>query len=348
MNNSFTSTARFIGQLALTIGLIMGAYVMSQPFLLPIITATVIALVVKPAYEWLRHKGCSTGLSALIVLITLILLILLPLAFVTNLLISEVGAVTTLISHSGTAVDSLSQHLQELGKRFDLPVDQFNLRAYLLHVLSLIGDRAGTVLGGVLGVFGDIVLVLFGVFYILHGMPQSRRYIDHISPLNKEDTESILHRIEEVVQATVRGNIVVIAIQGIVFTIAGYIFGLPAPVLLGLLYGVTSVIPVIGTSIVWIPIVLFLLSSGDYASALGITIWALGEIAVIDHVIAPRLIGQRTRLNPFLTLIGVLGGVSHFGLLGFIIGPTAMALGVVGLEMLSRIWRGGSMEDLVD
>lgn len=338
MTNHFHTTIRVIAQLLLTFAFVWISYTVLRPFVLPILTAGIIGIMARPMYEWLLKHNLGSTASAGITLAILIICCIIPLAILSNLVIKEISSATSWLQRPGNDLDSLDSSIQALLAHFGLTNVTVDVRSYLVGSLSDVAGKASTVLGGVLGILGDIVLVLFGVFYILQGIPRSRTYLHKISPLGESDTDMVISRIEEVIHATVKSNTIIMILQSLVFTLAGYVFGLQAPILIGLLYGITSLVPVIGTSVIWLPIAAFLAINGQIGSAIGLCTWALVQIGLIDHIIGPRIIGEQTRLNPFLTLIGILGGVYYFGLLGFIIGPTAMALGVVGLEMLGRSW----------
>ena len=338
--NAQTQTLRSFAQFAIAALLVYGAFLILQPFLLPVVTAAIIALVVRPMYRRLRPHFSSETATALVCLAIVILVVLIPTGLFSLVLLREVSSISGSINHNSFDFNHLDSQfnglLTNLGAGSSIHVD---LRSYTLSILSQIAGHSTSILGGVFGALGDSVLILFGLFYLLQSSGRMRNYLCILSPLQKIDTNLVLDRAQEVVQATVRGNIILVAMQGFFFIIGCLIFGFKAPLILGILYGLTSMVPVIGSSIVWGPMVIISLLNGHHVAAIGIAIWALVQIGVIDHVVGPRLIGARTKMNPYLALLGILGGISQFGLLGFILGPTIIAIGVVGLELLGRSWQ---------
>jgi predicted PurR-regulated permease PerM len=335
-----TNSLRTFAQLGIALGLVYGAVELFKPFVLPVATAFFITLLLRPLYRHLKRRVPSTTGRAFLCLLIVILVILIPASLLSVLLVREIGVAVASISRNGfdlTHVNTIINHFSERLGFGD--VANINIKNYAITSLQSLAGDSTTILGGVLGVFGDVALILFGLFYILQGSDKSRDYLHKMSPLSRLDTDLLVDRTEEVVGATVRGNLILVLLQGGCFTIACLVFHYPAPLLIGLLYGVASMVPVIGTSVVWAPLALYSLATGHEAIALGTVLWAVAQVAGIDHVIGPKLIGSQSRLNPYLTLLGILGGISNFGLIGFILGPTVMALGVVGLEILGRSWK---------
>ena len=331
---------RQFAQFAIAALLVYGAYLIFQPFMLPVVAAAIIALVSRPMYRRFRPHFASDTATALTCLVVVALVVIIPAGLLSVVLLREVGSLSGSINHNNFDFNHLdaivNRFVAGLGIGSSLHVD---LRSLTLGSLAKIADHSTAILGGVFGALGDTILILFGLFYLLQSSGRMRHYLRELSPLQSADTDMVMDRAQQVVQATVRGNVILIALQGFCFIIGSLIFGFKAPVILGILYGLTSMVPVVGSSVVWGPMLLISLLDGHHVAGIGIAIWALVQIAAIDHIIGPRLIGARTKLNPYLALLGILGGISQFGLLGFILGPTVVALGVVGLELLGRSWQ---------
>ena len=116
------------------------------------------------------------------------------------------------------------------------------------------------------------------------------------------------------------------ATQGVVSGIGLSLFGVPNPVLWGVVAGFAALIPTLGTSLVLIPAALFLLTKGAFVAAIGLFIWALFAVGLIDNFLSPRLVGKGAQLHPLLVLLSVLGGISLFGPAGLILGPLCSSL----------------------
>ena len=118
------------------------------------------------------------------------------------------------------------------------------------------------------------------------------------------------------------------------------IFGLASPVLLGVLYGLASLIPMVGITLVWLPSVAYLLFSGNLIGGIGLVIWCKGSNLFMDNFLGPKIVAGETRLHPLFILFGVLGVIQIFGLFGIVLGPTIVALSLIALEMYRHILKG--------
>ena len=329
---------RSLAQFVIASGFAYGAYLVFRPFLLPIVTAMIITLVARPLYRSLPIK--SPAVKALICILLIAVAILLPISFLSIALLREVSTVRNSIDTSQFDLNHLNTGINAVANRFGVGtfanVDVKGSAKTLIDSLPMQGLG---VLGGVVGALGEFVITLFGLFYFLESSDKSRGYLHGLSPLSHHDTDRLVDRAENVVQSTIQGNLILVLLQGALFTIAAASFHFKAPILIGILYGLTSMVPAIGSSLIWLPLALYSFLTGHNTAGIGITLCALAQVALIDHIIGPKIIGSRSQLNPFLTLLGILGGIQQFGLLGFILGPTVIALGVVGLEMLSASWK---------
>lgn len=329
---------RALAQFTIAAGFAYGAYLIFRPFLLPIVTALIITLVLRPFYRKLPFR--SPAVKALLCILLVAIAIILPVSILSLSIVKEVSTVRGSIDTSQFDLNHLNTIVNKIANKFGIGAfANIDLNSSAKNVLDSLAGKSLGLLGGVFGVLGEFVITLFGLFYFLESSDKSRGYLHRLSPLSHEDTDRLVDRAESVVQSTIQGNLILVLLQGALFTVAALAFHFKAPLLIGIFYGLTSMVPAIGSSLVWVPLVIYSLLTGHTTSAIGIAACALAQVAIIDHLIGPKLIGSRSQLNPFLTLLGILGGIERFGLLGFILGPTIVALGVVGLEMLSKSWK---------
>jgi len=212
------------------------------------------------------------------------------------------------------------------------------VKAYLGEGIQFIKDRSTVLIGGAIGGVASTALTFLGTFYIMSSHDNIREIVSAYSPLSAEDTNLLWDRTKNVVRAAVSGNLILVVIESVLAMIGFSLFGIVSPVLLGLCFGVTSLVPVIGSSMVWVPVVIFELLQGNLAAAIGIALWSTCQVGLCDYYLGPHLIERRAKLHPFIVLIGILGGIAQFGVLGIILGPTIMAVGIVGLEIARRTW----------
>jgi predicted PurR-regulated permease PerM len=161
----------------------------------------------------------------------------------------------------------------------------------------------------------------------------------YYSPLPPEDEERIVGRFLSVVRATVKGTLVVGIAQGALGGLGFWVAGISGAVFWSVAMTALSVIPSIGTAIIWVPGVLYLFAMGQTAAAVGLLLWCSLIVATVDNVLRPRLVGRDTKLPDVLILISTLGGIVLFGITGFVIGPLIASMFVTVWEIYGEAFR---------
>ncbi len=172
----------------------------------------------------------------------------------------------------------------------------------------------------------SVAVMLYLLFFLLRDGRALAARIDSAIPLAGTDKKSLLATFVAMIRATVKGGVVMAAVQG---TLGGLVLaglGIPAPLLWGVVFGITSMLPAIGAGLLWVPIALFFLLTGAYLKALLLTLFGSIVLTVVDNLLRPLLVGRATHLPGYLVLISTLGGVAGFGLNGVVIGPVAAAM----------------------
>ena len=136
----------------------------------------------------------------------------------------------------------------------------------------------------------------------------------------------MFHNVQTIISASLRGTVLIAAIQGLLGGLAFWVLGLPSAPLWGIVMFLMSMIPVVGSSVIWVPAALFLASNGSWARAMLLTIWGVGVIAMVDNILRPVLVGSKTRMHELAVFFSVLGGLKFFGPLGIIVGPILIAV----------------------
>lgn len=341
LNHLHISGFRLVASLGFALLLTYGIFILFQPFLIPLVTGAVIALICRPLYKSWQKYLSSPALSAFFTVVVVGLLFVIPLTLIFTILIREINYLGQTIGSQSFSLDHLDiliqQTLDTLGISRDLV--QVDMRGFLLSAVSYLGSKGGVFIGGFFGVLAHAFLIFITTYYLVQNYDQLNARVKELSPFSPEDTDHLLQRTKEVIQATVSGNLLILILQALTSLIGFTLFGLGSPVLLGLLFGIASLVPIVGTAIIWVPAVIFQLMQGNVTAGLGIGIWSLLQVLLFDYYLRPRLIEQKARLHPFLVILGVLGGVAQFGILGLILGPTMVALGLIGIEILQRAWQ---------
>jgi predicted PurR-regulated permease PerM len=166
-------------------------------------------------------------------------------------------------------------------------------------------------------------------------MARARR----LSPLGEGNLEAIAKRFAAVARATVRGTLVIGLVQGSLGALTLWIFGVPSPLLWGVVMVLFSVVPLIGAKIVLVPAMVFKLATGHPWQALGIALVTFVVILNVDNLLRPRLVGQGAKMHDLMVFFSTLGGLATFGVAGFIIGPVVAAFLLALLEIYESEFR---------
>jgi predicted PurR-regulated permease PerM len=169
-------------------------------------------------------------------------------------------------------------------------------------------------------------IMLYLLFFFLRDGAKLKSIILHYLPLGNGQENRLMDRFAETVQAVVKGTLAIAVIQGIIGGILFFSVGIANPVLWGVTMAVLSLIPLLGTAIIWIPAALVLIATGSVWSGIIILVVGAVVISTVDNFLRPILVGRGTKMPDALVLLATIGGLATFGVSGFIIGPIIAAL----------------------
>jgi predicted PurR-regulated permease PerM len=315
---------------------------MVWPFLMTILMAAIFSALTRPVYRWLqRGLGGRSSLAAALSLFLIFFGILLP-------LVGLLGAVTAEgIKVSQTARPWIQKQLAEPAAFSDL-LQKVPFYEYILPYKETILVKAGEMVGrlssflinslsSVTVMTAQFIFMLFiflyTTFFFLVDGERILSGILHFLPLKPEDQERMLDKFTSVTRATLKGIAVIGVVQGALVGAAFATVGFPSAIFWGTVAAVMSMVPGIGTAIVWLPGVIILFMGAHYGAAVGLLAFCVLVVGGIDNFVRPRLVGKDTRLHELLILFGTLGGIVMFGVAGIIIGPIIAALVVTVWEI---------------
>lgn len=310
--------------LLLAIAGIFGVILFS-PFLVIIVLSAALAVVLSPIHRWFLSYVTwgSTWAAALLTIVSFLVLVCGPLALIGSSVFQQAQALFVSLAHQG-ADGSLVERLNEMIARH-FPWSSFQIEEKALSLAGAITDRLGDIVSFVLSTIFSLLLMIIAMFYFLKDGPRWRASLIRNSPLSNESTERILKRLAHAVTGVINGYLLVALVQGILLGIGMWVFGIPNPALWGVLAGIASLIPTVGTSLVSIPAVIFLFSSGDTGAAVGLGVWAAFLVGTIDNLLNPIVVGRKVAIHPMFILFAVLGGIALMGPAGILIGPLVIS-----------------------
>ncbi len=324
------------------------SFMLLQGFFVSIFIGAIVAYMLFPVYDWVNERTGSGRASALIlsiaavfVLVALFAFIVLPLAgeldrFYVVYVSSFPGAFEGLGNCSSGSEDYKCQAYNYLAAN----VGESTLHAAVLSVAKPASDY---VLNNILEFIKNLpnlllqfTIILFSTFYFLsNGRPVFRRTLRAL-PLKESQKIKIKHRIKDVLNAVIYGNLMTAFIEGVIITALFFALGIDLAVVAGILVMLFALLPPLGAMIVWLPAVIVLVTLKEYVKALILFAACLAILGYIDNIARPAIISKRVRLSFLWVLLGVFGGLSAFGFIGLVAGPLILSLFVTVLDLASE------------
>jgi predicted PurR-regulated permease PerM len=298
-------------------------------------------------YQRFLHGSHNRPNMAAAASITVILLIvILPLLMLAASITQQASVLVAqmrsgdiqLASYFHRAFESLPEWARNILNRFgmaDLSLLQQKIMAALANSGRALTARVVGIGQGTLDFIVAFFLMLYLLFFLFRDGEQLSQSIARAIPLHPQYTRRLLTQFATVVRATVKGNIVVALVQGALGAVAFWVLGLPGAVLWGAVMAVLSLLPAVGAALVWGPVSLYYLFTGEIVKGIGLMVWGTVVIGLVDNVLRPLMVGKETRMPDYLILLATLGGIVVFGLNGFVIGPVIAAVFLVSWEMLA-------------
>ena len=305
----------------------------------------ILAILFAPLQRRLVQRlGGRQTLAALLTLLVSIVIVLPLLGAIVMALMRE-GASTYASIQSGELnfgrmfrqmVDALPAWAQALLDRFgigDTGELQRQLSALATQAAHMIATRAVGIGQNTLHVVVSFFVAMYLAFFLLRDGPVLARRVRAAIPLDEDHKSRLLAKFATVIRATVKGNIVVAATQGALGGLAFWVLDLRGALLWGVLMAFLSLLPAVGAGLVWAPAAVYLLVTGSAAQGLGLIAYGVLVIGLVDNVLRPILVGKDTRMPDYVVLISTLGGMSLFGLNGFVIGPLIAAMFIASWDI---------------
>lgn len=345
MQNKLSQVSFFI----LLLGISLLYSLMLLPLLTAILWAGLIAILFHPLQ--LRMKPYFRGhrnLLALTVLLICFFMVILPLSGVIVALVREAALFyekvnmgdIDLIGYVDKSVQ-IPQPLEEFLHRFGITVEglQKAVTDAVKQSSSFIGSQALIVGQNTAQFVFTFVLLLYLTFFFLRDGEILVQQVVRGLPLGEEREKLLVARIAEVINAVVRGGLMVATVQGTLGGIIFWILGVQAPLLWGAVMIVASLIPAIGSSLIWAPVAIYLLANGLIWQGVVLLLFGFFVISLIDNILRPILVGRGTGVPDYLILVSTLGGIFMFGVNGFVLGPLIIALFISIWDMFIKEYK---------
>ncbi len=309
-------------------------YKMIHTYLTSIIFGLILAILANPLYEGVLKKVKGrTNLASTILCALLIIVIMLPLALLLSLVIKQgiisFNAITdwVMAGNLEKITGLFKKHLPEISF-----INNIDLKSAITTVSANSGkyliQKSGSIAGNISALFMNFGLMIFVFFFVLQNENKLFDYIFHLMPLSKNHETILIEKIKAVSRSALLGTLVTAAGQGFAGGIAFAICGLPG-FFWGAVMGFASLIPVVGTALVWMPAAIFLFIIGNIKLGIFLIIWSVVVVGMIDNFVRPLFMSSSANMSSILIFFSILGGLNLFGLAGLLFGPLIFAITMV-------------------
>jgi len=330
--------------------LILVSFLIIKPFLTAILTGIVFSYIFYPLNLRIYKKIRNKNISSLITSILVILIITLPLFFVLNT-ISKEAYTTYLLSRQKLASEQFLTECKPEDKtvckfsnfisdQMSNPQVKYYFDTTIKGATTKITQSISNLLFSIPIFMLDLFIVLFVMFFLFKDGKTFVDKIERIMPLRNKYRKHVFKKLNDMAFAVIYGSIIIAVIQGTLAGLGFLVFGLPSPLLWGIVMIFASLIPYIGSSIIWFPASLILIFSGYLnletnliIKGILLMIYGIFVVGTIDNILKPKIIGDKAGIHPVLVLLGVVGGLSFLGFIGVIIGPIILGMLVTFIKI---------------
>ena len=315
------------------------AWVLS-PYFGAVFWAMVLAMLFNGPFQWFKAKfnGRAT-LAALVTLLVCLIIVVLPLILIGMSLVSDIAALTQRInsgeidfkSYYQQVINAIPPWATDLAARFGFSMNNLDglvekIGSAALQAGQVVTQHAVSIGQNTFQFMVSFVIMLYLLFFLLRDGVAISQLIRNSIPMAKPHTHYLLNKFTTVIRATVKGNVVVAVVQGALGALAFWFLGIKGAVFWGVIMAFLSLLPAVGAALVWAPVAIYLLATGQTWPGIGLALWGSLVIGMVDNVLRPVLVGKDTKLPDYVVLLSTIGGMSLFGINGFVIGPTVAAM----------------------
>jgi predicted PurR-regulated permease PerM len=312
-------------------------YRLLRPFLPALAWAFALSIIALPVQRWIsrriRHRGAAAGVTVGLVA----LLILGPALFVAQQVTSQALESLAWIQEE----EKINQWRQSLAESERLAgavawfENNVDLAGEAKDLLGRVSKSMTSWLAGTVWLAVQLLIMLLTLFFLLRDNERAVGAVRRLVPLSHREANKVFRTVNDTIHATIFGTVAVAMVQGFMGAVIFFFMGIPGALLWGVVMGLLSVIPYLGAFVIWGPVAVFLALQGEWWRAIGLTVYGMTAIGLIDNLLYPLLVGRRMRLHTLVAFFAIVGGVATFGMSGIVLGPVIVAISLALLD----IWR---------
>ena len=317
--------------ITIILGLGLLLFLKMTPFMGGILGACTIYIMVRDQMLYLtQKKKIRKSVTAIILLIEAILCFLVPLSLAVWLLISKLQTVNV---DTATFVDTITTLADWIRRK---PEYDLLSKENISSIASILPGIGQFLMGGISSFAVNLFVLVFVLYFMLIGGTKMEQYIYELLPFSDSNKKHVMNEINMIVRANAIGIPLLAIIQGAIATLGYYLFDAPSALLFGFLTCFATVIPIVGTTLVWFPLAAYMAISGDWPHAIGLLLYCGLIVTNIDNLIRFILQKKMADTHPLITIFGVVIGLSLFGFMGVIFGPLLISIFILCVNIFKE------------
>jgi len=322
--------------------LIVLSFFIIKPLIIPIIIGLILVFIFAPVYDWINKYIKQRDVSASLIILFSLLIIILPVWFLTPILMRQAIGIFKAVSNIDfvTPLQSIFPALSSSGE-FSVEIANI-LSSLTTKAANTILDSLTQLIVNLPTILLQLTVVFFTFFFVIRDKKAVVDYAKSLLPFSKEVEEKLLKYTKGITASLVYGQIVIGIIQGIILGIGLFIFQVPNALFFTFLAIFAGILPIIGTSLIYIPVAIYFFITGSTIPAWGIIAFGIVS-STIDNFLRPIIVSKKTKINSGILLISMVGGLFFFGFLGLLLGPLIISY----LLILLEIYRGKTKPKIV-
>lgn len=301
------------------------------PFLGGLLGALTIYILVRNQMKYLiLKKRMKRSIAAILILLETVLCFLIPLALIIWMVVNKVQDINLDPQAFIVPIEHFADLIHEKTGYDVLKTDN------LMSAVAILPRVGQTLMGGISSFAVNVFVLIFVLYFMLISNEKMEKYVSEILPFSAANKKAVLKGVKMIVRSNAIGIPLLAIIQGTIATAGYYLFQAPSPLLFGFLTCFATIIPIVGTGLVWIPLGAYMALTGDWMHAAGLTIYSVIFITQVDNLIRFMLQKKMADTHPLITIFGVVIGLSLFGFMGIIFGPLMLSMFLLCIDIFKK------------
>ena len=315
-----------------------------KPFFDVLFISVVAAIIISPIYKWIDKRfKLPYWLNTLLTFLLVLVALLIPLLIILRISLNQVE--TFMNSVDIKQVEAVLVKLRNALEGREIGSDSALPPEVTKAIFDLISNVAETVRGSLVdiakasaSVLTNMVIFIVVTFSLVPNLEKLGKYVYEISPLGNNLTELYLDKSRAITMNIIKGTFVVAFIQAVLAGLALWVIGIPYAFFLTIIMFFLSLIPMLSSYFITIPISIYLIVTGDIVAGIGLLLWQVLVVSMVDNILRPYMAAKEVKLQMAFLFLGILGGIIAFGMIGLIYGPLIIILFITSLEVYKQAY----------